>query len=56
MHGAATPIDYLRSLHVYFLADRANKITCPTFVFNAEGMDIGAAAPDLHGTHPCVVG
>jgi hypothetical protein len=35
------------SLADYTLAGRADKITCPTWVCNAENDDIGASAPEL---------
>jgi pimeloyl-ACP methyl ester carboxylesterase len=47
VHGADDPIDYLRSLRDYSLRDLADKITCPTFVCNAEDDDISQSAPQL---------
>jgi alpha-beta hydrolase superfamily lysophospholipase len=53
VHGAATPIDYLRSLREYTLVDRAARITCPTFVCNADHDDIGATAHELFAALTC---
>ena len=47
VHGAATPLEYLDALREYTLRDRAERITCPTWVCNAENDDIGASAPEL---------
>ena len=47
VHGADRPIEYLRSLAPFSLKGRAETITCPTFVNNAEDDDIGASAPQL---------
>jgi pimeloyl-ACP methyl ester carboxylesterase len=53
VHGAADPIQYLRSLRDYSLKDRADKITCPMFVCNAEGDDISQSAPQLAAALTC---
>jgi pimeloyl-ACP methyl ester carboxylesterase len=47
VHGASSPLDYLDDLRNFSLAGRAEQITCPTWVCNAENDDIGASAPDL---------
>ena len=47
VHGAATPLEYLDALREFTLRDRAERITCPTWVCNAENDDIGASAPEL---------
>jgi hypothetical protein len=53
VHGAADPVEYLRGLRDYSLKDRASKITCPTFVCNAEGDDISQSAPQLAKALTC---
>ncbi len=53
VHGTADPISYLRSLRDYTLTDRAAKISCPTFVCNAEGDDISRSAPQLAAALTC---
>ncbi|HEY3831169.1 MAG TPA: alpha/beta fold hydrolase [Acidimicrobiia bacterium] len=47
VHGASSPIEYLRSLAPYTLEGHAEHIACPMFVNNAEDDDIGASAPQL---------
>jgi hypothetical protein len=47
VHGVDNPIDYLLALRDYSLKGRAETISCPTFVCNAEGDDVGASAPRL---------
>jgi pimeloyl-ACP methyl ester carboxylesterase len=47
VHGIDDPIDLVNALRDYTLAGRAENITCPTFVCNAEGDDISASAPQL---------
>jgi alpha-beta hydrolase superfamily lysophospholipase len=46
-HGVTSPMAYVDALGAYALAGHAGQITCPTWVCNAEGDDIGASAPDL---------
>jgi hypothetical protein len=41
------PTRFVETLRRYSLAGVAEKITCPTFVCNAEGDDISARAPQL---------
>ena len=53
VHGVGSPMAYLRSLHDYSLDGLAAKITCPTFVNNAEADDIGASAPQLVAQLTC---
>jgi hypothetical protein len=47
VHGTADPLDYLLALRDYSLVGRAEWISCPTFVCNAEGDDISSSAPRL---------
>lgn len=47
VHGVDDPVELMNDLRRYSLAGVAEKITCPTFVCNAEGDDISAGAPDL---------
>jgi pimeloyl-ACP methyl ester carboxylesterase len=47
VHGVDDPLDYLFALRDYSLKGRADSISCPVFVCNAEGDDIGASAPRL---------
>ncbi|MGB8384374.1 MAG: hypothetical protein WCG47_24565 [Dermatophilaceae bacterium] len=47
VHGVDTPLAYLDALRDYSLAGHAERISCPTWVCNAEGDDIGASAPQL---------
>lgn len=47
VHGARSPLAFADSLAEYTLAGRADKITCPTWVCNAENDAIGASAPEL---------
>jgi alpha-beta hydrolase superfamily lysophospholipase len=47
VHGVNDPLDYLLALRDYSLKGRAEAISCPTFVCNAEGDDISASAPRL---------
>jgi len=47
VHGAPSPLAYLDSLRDFTLRGRAERITCPTWVCNAEEDDIGASAPQL---------
>jgi alpha-beta hydrolase superfamily lysophospholipase len=53
VHGIDDPIELVNSLRDYTLAGRAERITCPTFVCNAEGDDISASAPDLVAALTC---
>lgn len=47
VHGVGDPISYLFALRDYSLKQRAANISCPMFICNAEGDDIGASAPML---------
>jgi pimeloyl-ACP methyl ester carboxylesterase len=47
VHGVEDPLEYLLALRDYSLKGRAQTISCPTFVCNAEGDEIGASAPRL---------
>jgi alpha-beta hydrolase superfamily lysophospholipase len=47
VHGVSDPLEYLLALRDYSLRGRAEKITCPTFVCNAEADTISASAPQL---------
>jgi alpha-beta hydrolase superfamily lysophospholipase len=53
VHGVNTPIAYLEALRAYSLVDRAQHITCPTFVCHAQGDDIGDSAPQLAAALRC---
>jgi alpha-beta hydrolase superfamily lysophospholipase len=48
VHGADDPVEFLDMLRDYTMHPYAGRITCPTFVCNAEGDDIGASAPFLY--------
>jgi pimeloyl-ACP methyl ester carboxylesterase len=50
VHGVDDSIQYLLALRDYSLKSRAEMITCPTFVCNAEGDDISTSAPRLFDT------
>ena len=47
VHGTGSPLAYIESLRPFSLRERAQQITCPTWVCNAEEDDIGASAPQL---------
>ncbi len=47
VHGVRDPLEYLLTLRDYALKGRAEMISCPMFVCNAEGDDISASAPHL---------
>ncbi len=47
VHGATDVMDLVESWKDYSLAGRAERITCPTWVCNAEGDAISASAPQL---------
>jgi pimeloyl-ACP methyl ester carboxylesterase len=47
VHGVDDPIEYLLALRDYSMSGRAELVTCPTFVCNAEGDDISTSAPRL---------
>lgn len=53
VHGVDNPLALLDALREYTLAGRAEHITCPTWVCNAEGDDIGASAPELVAALTC---
>ena len=53
VHGVPTPLAYLDSLREFTLHGRAERITCPTWVCNAEEDDIGASAPQLVNALSC---
>ncbi|HEV7655648.1 MAG TPA: alpha/beta fold hydrolase [Mycobacteriales bacterium] len=53
VHGVRSPLAYLDVLRDYTLAGRAERITCPTWVCNAENDDIGASAPELVARLTC---
>ena len=53
MHGVADPAAYLLALRDYTLRGRAELITCPTFVSNAEGDEISVTAPRLVAALRC---
>jgi pimeloyl-ACP methyl ester carboxylesterase len=47
VHGVDDPVAYLLALRDFSLRGRAEMISCPTFVCNAEGDDISTSAPRL---------
>ena len=47
VHGVPDPVAFVEAARDYTLAGRAELITCPTWVCNAELDDIGASAPQL---------
>jgi pimeloyl-ACP methyl ester carboxylesterase len=51
--GIDDPIELVNALRDYTLAGRAENITCPTFVCNAEGDDLSASAPELVDALTC---
>jgi alpha-beta hydrolase superfamily lysophospholipase len=53
VHGVATPLAYLDSLRDFKLQGHAERISCPTWVCNAEEDDIGASAPQLVDALTC---
>jgi alpha-beta hydrolase superfamily lysophospholipase len=53
VHGATSPIGYLRSLKGFSLAGVAADITCPTLVAYAEDDDLSATAPLLFDALTC---
>ena len=53
VHGVATPLAYVEALRDYSLVGHAERITCPTFVCNADGDDISASAPKLAAALRC---
>ena len=46
-HGCPSPLAYLDALGPYRLDRVAAEISCPTWICNAEGDDVGATAPRL---------
>ncbi|TXH42829.1 MAG: alpha/beta fold hydrolase [Actinobacteria bacterium] len=53
VHGVATPMDYIEATREYTLAGHAERISCPTFVCNAEDDPISATAPTLVAALTC---
>ena len=53
VHGVATPMDYIEATREYTLAGHAERISCPTFVCNAENDPISATAPTLVAALTC---
>ncbi|MEI6621272.1 MAG: alpha/beta fold hydrolase [Actinomycetes bacterium] len=53
VHGAADPMALVMGMREYTLKGFAERITCPTFVCNAEGDDISASAPRLVAALTC---
>ncbi len=47
VHGVDSPLRYLDALREFTLAGHAEQITCPTWVCDAEGDEIGSCAPIL---------
>lgn len=53
VHGVDTPAKYIELTKDYTLKGRAEKITCPTFVCNAENDPISSTAPELVAALTC---
>jgi len=53
VHGVATPVAYIEALRDYSLVGHAERITCPTFVCNADADAISASAPKLAAALRC---
>jgi alpha-beta hydrolase superfamily lysophospholipase len=53
VHGFDDPLDFFEALREFRLGGRAEHITCPTWVCNAEGDDISASAPQLVAALTC---
>jgi pimeloyl-ACP methyl ester carboxylesterase len=53
VHGASSAHEYVEMTKPYSLRGLAERITCPTFVCNAENDPIGATAPDLVAALTC---
>ena len=53
VHGVDDPLDSIEALRDFRLGGRAEHITCPTWVCNAEGDDISASAPQLVAALTC---
>lgn len=53
VHGAASPLAYMEALRDYSLVGHAERITCPTFVCNADADVISASAPELAAALRC---
>ena len=53
VHGINDPIDLFNDLRNYTLVGRAENITCPTWVCNAEDDEISASASDLVDALTC---
>ena len=53
VHGVASPLAYIEALRDYSLVGHAERITCPTFVCNADADVISASAPKLAAALRC---
>jgi hypothetical protein len=53
VHGVDDSVELMHELRRYSLAGFADKITCPTFVCNADGDDISSSAPQLVNALVC---
>lgn len=53
VHHVDSPLAYVQAMKPYSLVGRAEHITCPTWVCNAEGDDISASASDLVAALTC---
>ena len=53
VHGASSPLDYMRALQAYTCADRVNAIRCPVLVCDAEHDPIAAQARELFDLLTC---
>ena len=53
VHQVDSPLAYVEAMKPYSLVGRAEQITCPTWVCNAEGDDISASATELVAALTC---
>jgi alpha-beta hydrolase superfamily lysophospholipase len=53
VHGVEDPLALVDAMRAFTLAGHAEHITCPTWVCNAEGDDVGASAPQLVAALRC---
>jgi len=53
VHGAGSPLDYVKLTQDYTLVGRAKYIRCPTLVCSAENDDIGVTARQLYDALSC---
>ena len=53
VHGVTSPLAYIEALRDYSLVGHAERITCPTFLCNADADVISASAPQLAAALRC---